>query len=104
MGYNAREVEEAIESTRDFYDWDEVRWVNNGDVALYIDVAGETHVPVTTIDSFGGEGQGDSMWVVVKVGSQFFRKNGYYASHYGTDWDGDFSEVTPQQKTITVWE
>lgn len=29
---------------------------------------------------------------------------GYYASHSGTEWDGEYKEVFPKTKTITVYE
>lgn len=56
------------------------------------------------VDSYGGEGQGDERWVVIRFGDRYFRKDGYYASYDGTTWDGDFREVKPTQKTITVYE
>lgn len=64
---------------------------------------------VTTVEQFGGEGQGDRAWVVVKVEfkngtTRFFKKDGYHASHDGTYYDGYFSEVTPQEKVVTVYE
>lgn len=30
--------------------------------------------------------------------------SGYYSSQEGTTWDGDFKQVFPKQKTITVYE
>jgi hypothetical protein len=42
--------------------------------------------------------------VVIRVGTQLFRKNGYYASHYGTDWDGSVDEVVSSEKVITVYK
>ena len=64
---------------------------------------------VKHVDSHGGhEGAGEEMWVVFSVTdgdvSRIFRKDGYYASWDGSDWDGDFREVKPKLKTITVWE
>lgn len=32
--------------------------------------------------------RGEDVWYVFKIGDQLFRKEGAYASHYGTDWDG----------------
>lgn len=35
----------------------------------------------------------------------YIRREGYYASYDGTDWeDYDYEEVKPAQKTITVYE
>lgn len=64
---------------------------------------------------YGGEGMGDDYWVVVKVVSEdpvvsgatvtrYFKKPGYYASHYGAELDGDAFEVFPKRKIITVYE
>lgn len=65
-------------------------------------------VHIDLVTSFGGEGQGDTAWIVVKATdgdtTKFFRKDGYYASYDGFTWDGDFAAVTPQEKTITVYE
>jgi hypothetical protein len=103
MTYTATQIESAIEGSIDFDGWGEVKYNGNGDKVLDITLDGET-VPVTKVDSFGGEGMGEEIWVVVQVGDQYFEKDGYYASHYGTDWDGSFTEVSPSQKTITVYE
>lgn len=83
------------------YDWDSSR---------------ETVIPglgrVTTAQQFGGEGQGDQAWIVVKVVMEnplggvvrYFRKDGWHASHDGTYYDGDFREVQPFERTVTVYE
>lgn len=64
---------------------------------------------VSVAEDFGGEGMGDVMYLVLMVKNpdgtiQYFRKDGYYVSYDGGTWDGDFREVKPQQKTITVYE
>lgn len=60
------------------------------------------------IDSFGGEGKGDEYWMILRLTQgdveRTFKKEGYYASHYGHEWDGYFSEVSPVEKTVIVWE
>lgn len=58
------------------------------------------------IENIGGEGQGDYAAMVFSVAStdgatRLFRKEGYYASHDGTTWDGDFAEVEAYDKTVT---
>lgn len=59
---------------------------------------------VETINTYtGGEGGGEDCELLFKVGDRFFQKVGYYASYDGTYWDGDFSEVRPELKTITVY-
>lgn len=59
---------------------------------------------VTTVSEYGGEGDGDQYWVVVKVGDRHIMKPGYYASHDGGYLDGDAYEVTPVEKVVTVYE
>lgn len=34
----------------------------------------------------------------------YIKETGYYSSYHGTDWNNDFEEVKPVQKTITVYE
>ncbi|MEU2002036.1 hypothetical protein ACH47B_13175 [Rhodococcus sp. NPDC019627] len=56
-------------------------------------------------------GEGDyaaGVFVVFEVtdsegGVRHFRKNGYYQSYNGTEWDGDFFEAKQVEKVITVW-
>lgn len=64
---------------------------------------------VSCADEYGGQGQGDDYWVVVKVefpdGSvRYFRKDGYYQSYSGGSLDGDMYEVFPKEKKVTVYE
>lgn len=46
----------------------------------------------------------ESIFVVAKIGTQFFKKSGNYSSHAGAQWHGVMKEVTPTQKTVTVYE
>ncbi len=56
----------------------------------------------------GGEGAGETRYIVFRIedesGVRFFQMNGYYMSYDGSHFDGPFVEVTPKQKTITVYE
>lgn len=64
-----------------------------------------------SVDSYGGEGCGDTYYNVVQFRDTSnpddaivtVKLNGFYASHYGTDYH-DYNFVEPKQKTITVWE
>ena len=63
---------------------------------------------VEVVVGFGGEGQGDLRYVVLKVTFtdetvKYYRQEGYYSSYDGTDWDGDFTEVTPKEVLRTEW-
>lgn len=63
-------------------------------------------------EQHGGEGQGDQYWIVIRLTqgdvSRTFKKEGWYASHHGHEFDGynsdTFSEVSQKKKTILVWE
>lgn len=105
--YTPAEVLSALgEGIQDIY-WDELGWslkenpARNGGIIL----RGEP-VEVTVVDDCSGS-EGDyniGTYVVIQVGTQYFRKTGHYMSHYGDDWDGPFLEVIPTEKTVTVFE
>ena len=64
---------------------------------------------ISYVADYGGEGQGDDYWVVVKIvaedGSErFFRKDGWYQSYSGGELDGDTVEVKPTPKTVVFYE
>lgn len=52
----------------------------------------------------GGEGSAEYIWQVWKIGDQYFKKEGYYMSHHGSEWDGEIFEVVPFEKTVTDWK
>ena len=57
--------------------------------------------PVAFVDGYtGAEGGGEDVWMVFKVGDQYFRTTGYYLSYDGTTWDGATEEVEPFEKTV----
>ncbi len=64
-------------------------------------------ITVNQVDSYGGEDQGSDYWSVYsfsKDNEEYFIKfYGFYASHYGSDYR-NCKFVTPQQKTVTVYE
>jgi hypothetical protein len=79
-----------------------------------IELEGVGKVESVTVE--GGEGQGDSLHMVLKLthpdyhdlglpAPRYFRADGYYSSYDGRDWDGaELYEVEPREKTITVYE
>lgn len=83
--------------------WHEAYWgrkeydLGEFGVAQYLD--GET----------GGEGSAEYIWQVWQVTDgegnvQFFKKEGYYMSYDGSNWDGELFEVEPYEKTVTDWK
>lgn len=106
---NTHEVESAIEDSAHFEDWSELEYGEcipnpNGGLGHFepyrIELAGET-CDVKVVEETGGTDEGSHASVTVKVGNQHFRKEGYYASHYGHDWDGRFYEVRPEAVSVT---
>lgn len=119
MSFTARELEHLIEDDEtngvdglfyvyangneerlaDRYAWSELGW-GVGVIRLN----GQEYT-WTAVKDIGGEGQGDYAAVIFAVetpeGRRLFRKEGYYSSYDGTDWDGDFAEVEEFEKTVT---
>lgn len=79
-------------------------WGEIGYSEGFIRFKGETY-PWKSVEEIGGEGQGDYAAVIFSVktpkGTRLFRKEGFYSSYDGTDWDGNFAEVETFQKTVT---
>ena len=54
----------------------------------------------------GYEGEGEEVIRVIflKDHNIYFKIGGFYSSYNGTDWESTISQVTPKEKTITVFE
>lgn len=124
MAFTAKHVENTLESLSLSYSGDSGRWSlgpadkyrygfswNEFADALYgddpISAPGLGVITGVVVDS-GHEGHGEYCELVFKLTGddetvQYFKKVGYYASFHGTDWDGGFYEVTPTEKTVTVY-
>jgi hypothetical protein len=65
---------------------------------------------VEGIEQYGGEGMGDTYWVVFSLerdgDKKFFKLDGWYASYNGHEFDNylDFDEVKQVEKVVKVWE
>lgn len=69
---------------------------------LYI--GGDFIVPEVIESKTGSDGDWEtSVYVIFKVGDKVFKKDGRYASHMGTDWDGDLYEVKPKEVQVVDW-
>ncbi len=93
MSFTKDELEQAI--GEDSY-WSEYGWGDNE-----VTIGGVTYVTKAVERIGGGEGSGEYAAVIFSVDGRLFRKEGYYMSHHGTDWDGDFNEVEVYEKTVT---
>jgi len=63
----------------------------------------------TLVEEFGGEGMGDQLWFVFKItddagNERLFRRNGWYQSYSGGEFDGPTEEVKPVEKVVTVYK
>lgn len=57
----------------------------------------------------GGEGHGEDIYMVFKTTDadgvvQLWRKDGYYASYDGDNWDGDFRKVDAVERVVVFYE
>lgn len=61
---------------------------------------------LTMLDNYGGEGQGEQYWYVVKVSDgttvRHIKVDGWYQSYAGGGYD-EWFEVFPKEKVITEW-
>lgn len=96
-------LEAAIEEHEDFY-WDELEYYTRND-GLGIEIDG-TRYDVKVLEEYtGGEGDWNTeTFIIFKVGTQTFKKTGFYQSHYGNDWDGPLIEVEQVVRPMSVWE
>lgn len=60
--------------------------------------------PAYMLENFGGEGQGDTRYVVFEVDGTIYRMDGYYASWDGDNWGGtEPYEVEPVEVSVTEY-
>ena len=110
--YTTLAVNQAINATEGEDKWGdpyggwELLYNSNLEFAKEVDFD-EGPVLVTVVakhEESGNSGYGEAVWVVVKVGDQFFKKEGYTSSYDSDTFDGRCTEVFPHQKTVTVYK
>ncbi len=57
----------------------------------------------------GGEGEGEHVHIVFRISEEYgavryYKKEAYYQSYDGITWDGDFYEVAPTAKMVTIYD
>ena len=79
--------------------------VSGGDFAYEFDNNEEFGLAPIVHEEGDCEGGGDHSEVVRHFTDHnvYIQVTGYYSSYNGTDWDGNFTEVSPKEKTITVY-
>ena len=119
MSFVASDLEDALESygmdpeTGDVDEehdgeggWEEVSEFAWGEEPFTVELEAEdgTKVPVEVkiVDYAHGTYDGDTYLIFEALGRNF-RKNGWTASHYGTEWEGSFEEVESEEKVVKYW-
>lgn len=112
MNLSVKDIETAIESYEYKGESGWYFWKYESDEVAGHEVPGVGKVRL--IDSVGGgEGSGEEMYLIFSVQPEgtkyasavrFFRKDGYYASFDGSNWDGGFFEVKPTKHTVTIYQ
>lgn len=108
MSYTVKELNAAIKAWDTESNKSEGGW---GTLAEELEWGeGSVHLPeigtVEKVTGHGGEGEGDSYWIIVSVTDaagvkRLFRRDGWYASYQGGYYDGDTEEVEAFEKTVT---
>lgn len=99
-----QEIIDFVESGEgwDEFEWEVDRWHSDAEWNVQHRKAGYDQFKV--LETTGGMDEGSNASITFTYKGRTFRKSGYYASHYGYDWDGELIEVRPVEKTITVYE
>lgn len=115
MSYTVADVDRVMDSVHEIpYKYSKGTFIADGGLWGLFKYDEITNLPtelgvISYVADYGGEGQGDEYWVVVKIvghdgTERFFRKDGWYQSYSGGELDGNAHEVKPQQKVVTVFE
>lgn len=85
---------------------DNITW-DSSEVSDFRKLISDAGITFQFVDRYGGEDQGSNYWSVYSFtdGMQvvFIQFQGWYASYEGSTYE-EFFEVTPVEKTITVFE
>jgi len=57
------------------------------------------------VDSYGGEGLGEELWIVFEIDGQHYKADHYYSSYETEPWHGNASwfPVVGREKVVTEW-
>lgn len=98
--YTASEVETAVSQ---YGYWGDLNYAADGKMYAVL-LRDEPVLMEKAAGKSSDDETNSAVYVVVRIGTQYFRKDGWYQSHYGTQWDGTCREVKPTEKTVLVWE
>lgn len=80
--------------------WDYITEEGYGGKPVVMNLLGKD-VSIKVVES---KQQSEESYLILEIDGTLYRKDGWYASHYGSEWDGSFYPVKPVEKTITVWK
>lgn len=93
------EQEEYL-SPEDLIDWSELAYdCTPGNYSYkdrFVNIRGD-NVQIKCVQQLGGMDEGTTADVTFQVGDQFFTKRGWYQSHYGYEYDGEFEETVRKE-------
>jgi hypothetical protein len=92
---------EDFNSITDLLDWSELAY--DLGKPQPITIAG-IQTEIQCVEQLGGMDKGTNANVTFKVGNQYFTKEGWYQSHYGHEYDGDFYEAEPVEKVVVEYQ
>lgn len=89
-------------------EFDDHEWhCDSEEIQAFRKLLKDENITFENVDRYGGEDQGSNYWSVYSFsdGMQvvFIKFDGWYASYEGSTYE-EFFEVTPVEKTITVFE
>lgn len=97
------DIDTAMSTVYGGYFWDNLDYaikIHGDEVTLKDKVYKVEYVEMKDSD----EDYSSQMHVIFKFGDKTYKKRGYYQSHYGSEWDGQITEVTPKTVTVIEWE
>ena len=110
MTVSTYEIQQAIEKKYGYYDdefWETVAYREYSDKSKPLNLPGVGEIFVEevgndrTVDSYGYN-TGGSAWAIIRIGDQYFRKNGYVNSYGQPEYDGILYEVKRHEETVVV--
>ncbi len=97
--YNEEE-DTGYENFKDAFGYNDMASDDQGDLKEL----GEIEYLIDSERALEGDSECMTTVVLFKDHGVYIRLDGYYASYGGSDWDGDYFEVKPVEKTVTFYE
>lgn len=105
MTFTTRELDEALSKTGDGWGtgWNKVYNLYGSESTHDVTVNGEV-VKVRKVDEQITSDEQFDTYLIIEVDGKTYRKDGWYASHDGSYWDGGLYEVTKTEVVTYEWK